>query len=98
MAPNLIGSSSFLLADVQSADPIQILSKPDVQLSHPQLPHTSLKRVVKLDKPRYQWRIVWRNVFLFILLHTLGVYGLWALFTKAMWKTIVHCKYHNLLI
>jgi len=93
MAPNLIGSSSFLLADVSSAEPVQILSKPDVQLSHPSLHQKPVRRVVTSDEPKYHWQIVWRNVFLFILLHSFGVYGLWILLTKAKWSTILFCKY-----
>lgn len=93
MAPNLIGSSTFLLGDVSSsAEPVQILSKPDVQLSHTPVLQKPIRRIKKSDGPKYEWKIVWRNVFLFVLLHTFSVIGLWSLFTVAMWKTALNCK------
>lgn len=33
------------------------------------------------------WKIVWRNVILFVLLHIGGVYGAYLFLTKAMWTT-----------
>lgn len=41
-----------------------------------------------------EWKIVWRNVTLFVLLHLGGVYGAYLFLTKAMWATRIFSKYY----
>lgn len=42
---------------------------------------------------RQDW--VLKNVFIMIILHLLALNGLWFILTlKAMWQTIVFCKYY----
>lgn len=43
------------------------------------------------DKPTVPFKtiIVWRNVFLFALLHLASLYGIYLFITKAMWQTII---------
>jgi ribosomal protein S28E/S33 len=83
MAPNQLGNSLFL-SETNSADPVQIISKPGVQQEVPQI-----KTYVKSTKPQHRWQIVWRNVVIFIYLHVAAIYGLYLLFAVMQLKTFV---------
>lgn len=85
MSPNLYGSTDTMY----SAEPIQIISQPkgqDYQLSSLKN-QSQLKQQREDGKLHYKWHIVWRNVLAFIYLHTFGLYGMYLVFTTAMWKT-----------
>ncbi|XP_012529367.1 (11Z)-hexadec-11-enoyl-CoA conjugase-like isoform X2 [Monomorium pharaonis] len=48
----------------------------------------------EFDKTVYEWKIVWRNVIVFIYIHLAGLYGLYTIFVYAkfitfIWFTIV---------
>ncbi|XP_074038958.1 acyl-CoA Delta-9 desaturase [Leptinotarsa decemlineata] len=88
MAPSLLSNSSLYL-ESSSADPVQIIStKQDVQQSYQQY-QKPVRRIVKREGPHYKWDIVWKNVLIFILLHGFGIYGLYIMFVKAQWRTIL---------
>lgn len=40
-----------------------------------------------------EWKIVWRNVILFALLHLGGVYGAFLFLFKAKWATVFFSKF-----
>ncbi|CAH1381448.1 hypothetical protein MTP99_005385 [Tenebrio molitor] len=83
MAPNQLGNSLFL-SETNSADPVQIISKPGVQQELPQIkPH------VRTTKPQYRLQIVWRNVLIFSYLHIAGIYGIYYMFTLMQWRTLL---------
>ncbi|XP_047106150.1 acyl-CoA Delta-9 desaturase-like [Schistocerca piceifrons] len=51
--------------------------------------HSPPPRKEDADKqPEYEWRIVWRNVVVFIYLHVATVYGLYLALTAAKWATV----------
>ncbi|EFA12799.1 acyl-CoA Delta(11) desaturase-like isoform X1 [Tribolium castaneum] len=86
MAPNLLGNSTLFLAETNSAEPIQIISKPGLQDVLPQVkPQISSRSSVS----QYRWQIVWRNVLIFIYLHIAGIYGLYYAIAQAQWKTLL---------
>lgn len=37
--------------------------------------------------------IVWRNVVVFVILHSVALYGVYLCFTSAMWTTIMYGKH-----
>nr|CAH7717153.1 unnamed protein product [Callosobruchus chinensis] len=86
MAPSL---SSLFLADATSAEPVQIISPKSEVLSYQPAYQAPKKPVTKSKEPQYKWDIVWKNVLIFILLHTAAVYGLYLMFTRSMWQTNV---------
>ncbi|XP_072400192.1 acyl-CoA Delta-9 desaturase-like isoform X2 [Diabrotica undecimpunctata] len=80
MAPNLLGkSSSFLMAEATSAEPVQIIAtKESLQQSY-QTYQQQIKQSVPRKAPKYKWEIVWRNVLAFVLLHGVGTYGIYCM-------------------
>ncbi|RZC35556.1 FA desaturase domain containing protein, partial [Asbolus verrucosus] len=86
MAPNLLGNSTLFLAETNSAEPVQIISKPGVQDVH-LLPQ--VKPQIKPTKPQYRWQIVWRNVMIFLALHIVALYGLYYMITALQLKTFL---------
>jgi hypothetical protein len=87
MAPNQLGNSLFL-SETNSADPVQIISKPGMQQ---ELPH--IKPHVRTTKPQYRLQIVWRNVLIFSYLHIAGIYGIYYMFTLMQWRTLLWGEY-----
>lgn len=88
MAPNLLGNSTLFLAETNSAEPVQIISKPGLQ----QDVTPAIKPQIKSTLPQYRWQIVWRNVFIFIYLHIAALYGLYYTITAAQLKTLLWGK------
>lgn len=83
MAPNLLGSSTLLLAEVTQEPKILNEAKPVVKpIAAPQ---------PKIED-EYEWKIVWRNVLGFVYLHTGFLYGLYLAFTHAKLVTILFGK------
>ncbi|XP_063930916.1 acyl-CoA Delta-12 desaturase-like [Zophobas morio] len=39
---------------------------------------------------QYRWKIVWRNIFLYLLMHAGGLYGFYLMFGTTQWKTIFY--------
>ncbi|CAG9865355.1 unnamed protein product [Phyllotreta striolata] len=91
MAPNLLRTSSSLyMAQASSGEPVQIVStKEDIQTSY-QPYQKAAKRPVKRKGRTYEWEIVWRNVLIFLLLHSIFLYASYLLITgKVMLKTLL---------
>lgn len=44
-------------------------------------------------KVNYEWKIVWRNVIIFIYIHLAGIYGLYLAFHYARLSTFMWCTY-----
>jgi hypothetical protein len=87
MAPNQLGNSLFL-SETNSADPVQIISKPGVQQELPQI-----KPYIRSTKPQYRLQIVWRNILIFAYLHGAAFYGIYYMFTLMQWRTFVWGEY-----
>ncbi|CAH0558582.1 unnamed protein product [Brassicogethes aeneus] len=83
MAPNL---TDMMLSN--SADPVQIISKPVEYRVRPVDPPKPKIIYNKPSQPQYEWQIVWRNVIAFIYLHSFAIYGLYLLFAACKTKTI----------
>ncbi|KAJ8966902.1 hypothetical protein NQ317_010173 [Molorchus minor] len=94
MAPNLLGTAALFLAEPSSAEPVQIISSPDVQNSYTAYQRQT-KRTVRPTGSQYTWEIVWRNVIIFFILHTISIYGIYLMITKAMWTSIVFYRDKN---
>jgi hypothetical protein len=46
----------------------------------------------KEENVKTRTRIVWKNVYLYTVLHLIAVYGFYVAATKAMWFTLIWCK------
>src|SRR5262249_47193955 len=55
--------------------------------------HTEIDQT-KIDPVKVKTRIVWRNVVIYIALHAGALYGFYVAMTKAMWATLIWCKFH----
>lgn len=86
MAPNLLGTSALFLAEATNQESLK--SQTCVQQQF-----TNKRPVSKVEKPKYRWEIVWRNVIAFLYLHTFAIYGLYLAFFVCTWKTFVWCEY-----
>lgn len=93
MTPNMLGSTTLLLAEVTE--------QPQTKKGQEPLPSTSaaVPRPALQDTPatkdddEYKWRIVWRNVAGMVYLHGGAIYGLYLLFTSAQISTFIWGKY-----
>lgn len=83
MAPNLFGSSVTLFLEASQQN---VKEKP---LAEPASPVKSAVKKSKQQSPKYQWKIVWRNVIAFVYLHVAMLYGLYLLVTGAKFLTTV---------
>lgn len=93
MTPNIIGST-FILAETAIADgnnnkmaatPAATATTASVAAPAPRV---SKKREKPADKP-YEMEIVWRNVGLFVILHSMALYGLYLVFAEsAYWELL----------
>ncbi|XP_012217553.1 acyl-CoA Delta-9 desaturase-like [Linepithema humile] len=77
MAPNLFGNSATLFLEA-SQDISQKKSAAEKAVTQ-KLPLQKAQN----SKPKYQWKIVWRNVIAFVYLHLGSLYGLYLCFTAA---------------
>lgn len=84
MAPNLFGSSATLFLEASQQDVSQKKSTAEKSATQ----NLSLQKT-QGTKPKYQWKIVWRNVIAFIYLHGGAVYGLYLLITVAQLYTLL---------
>ncbi|XP_060524772.1 acyl-CoA Delta-9 desaturase-like [Cylas formicarius] len=84
MAPPALGSVPMFLAEAK------IIRKgddaPKVQAVQDDTQRRTTKSVPKSEK--YRWKIVWKNVFIFIMLHSFMLYGMYLL-SKVSWTTII---------
>jgi stearoyl-CoA desaturase (delta-9 desaturase) len=40
------------------------------------------------SQPQYRWKLIWRNIILYLIMHITGLYGLYLLVLYSQWKTI----------
>ncbi|KAJ8956785.1 hypothetical protein NQ314_006660 [Rhamnusium bicolor] len=85
MASNILSSSALFLAEARSAEPVQIISTPGAQHSYKS--YQKPLKTVKSNVPTYKWDIVWTNVLIFFVLHSVSLYGAWLMITQAIWRT-----------
>ncbi|GLV44233.1 Desaturase 1 [Carabus blaptoides fortunei] len=100
MTPNMLGSSTLLLAEVTE-------QPSSAKKSQEPLPSTSaavsvVSRPAEQDDDEYKWRIVWRNVLGMIYLHGGAIYGLYLLFASAqlstfLWVPIEYSRHNDTL-
>lgn len=83
MASNNLSKSQFLV-ETNLAEPVQIITKPEIEYNVKTLPYPVSYR---------RWQIVWRNVMIFLYLHYATFYGLYYTFALGQWKTIIFGKY-----
>lgn len=57
-------------------------------------PMSNLQKSQK-SEPKYKWKIVWRNVIIFLYFHIGAIYGAYLFFTVVRWYTIIFCKFFN---
>lgn len=89
MAPNLFGNSATLFLEASQQDVSQKKNATENTTTQ-KLPLQKIQN----SKPKYQWKIVWRNVIAFIYLHIGALYGLYILIGAAkgytfLWAIIV---------
>lgn len=78
MAPNLFGNSATLFLEASQQDISQKKSAAEKAVTQ----KLSLQKAQN-SKPKYQWKIVWRNVIAFVYLHLGALYGLYLCLTAA---------------
>ncbi|EZA51020.1 hypothetical protein DMN91_003161 [Ooceraea biroi] len=84
MAPNLFGSSATLFLEASQQDVSQKKSAAEKTA----VQKLSLQKTQD-SKPKYQWKIVWRNVIAFVYLHVGAIYGLYTALMFAKFYTLV---------
>ncbi|GAB1864920.1 Acyl-CoA Delta(11) desaturase [Camponotus japonicus] len=89
MAPNLFGNSATLFLEASQQDVTQKKNATEKTTTQ-KLPLQKIQN----SKPKYQWKIVWRNVIAFLYLHISALYGLYILIVAAkgytfLWDIIV---------
>ncbi|XP_026673615.1 acyl-CoA Delta(11) desaturase-like [Ceratina calcarata] len=82
MAPNLFGTSATLFLEASQQNVHQGKSTAEKESNQ-----TSSVQKSSSSKPKYQWQIVWRNVFAFLYVHTAAVYGFYLLFNGTRFYT-----------
>ncbi|XP_043674372.1 acyl-CoA Delta-9 desaturase-like [Vespula pensylvanica] len=45
------------------------------------------------SEPKYKWKIVWRNVIIFLYFHISAMYGAYLFFTVVRWYTVIFCLF-----
>lgn len=78
MAPNLFGNSATLFLEASQQDVSQKKTATEKTVTQ----KLSLQKTQN-SKPKYQWKIVWRNVIAFLYLHFGALYGLYILTVAA---------------
>lgn len=89
MVKNLHKTSALFLEDHQQ-DQLHEKSTTQEESS----PMSNMQRLQK-SKSKYKWKIVWKNVIIFLYFHISAVYGAYLLLTVAKWYTIIFCEFFN---
>lgn len=55
--------------------------------------NAELVETISDPEPSYKWEIVWQHVFSYVILHIFAIIGMWKILTRAMWQTVLFCKY-----
>lgn len=84
MAPNLFGSSATLFLEASQQDVSQKKDATEKTMTQ----KVPLQKTQN-SKPKYQWKIVWRNVIAFLYLHLGALYGLYILTVAAKFYTFL---------
>lgn len=84
MAPNLFGNSATLFLEASQQDVTQKKNATEKTTTQ-KLPLQEIQN----SKPKYQWKIVWRNVIAFLYLHISALYGLYILIVAAKGYTFL---------
>jgi stearoyl-CoA desaturase (Delta-9 desaturase) len=84
MAQNLFGNSATLFLETSQQDVSQKKSTAETSVTQ-KLPIQKTQS----SKPKYQWKIVWRNIIVFAYLHLAAIYGLYILITAARFYTFL---------
>ncbi|XP_052840670.1 acyl-CoA Delta12-desaturase isoform X2 [Drosophila gunungcola] len=97
MSPNIIGST-FILAETAIADGnnnTKMAAKPSASAASAPAPVATPtatgtnKASQKAENKPYEMEIVWRNVGLFVVLHSMALYGLYLVFAEsAYWELL----------
>jgi tetrahydromethanopterin S-methyltransferase subunit F len=45
------------------------------------------------ETTKYEWKLIWRNIILYTIMHVTGFYGLYLAVVSAQWKTILWSEY-----
>lgn len=90
MAPNLFGTSATLFLEATQQDVSQ--KKPSSEKNATQ--KLSSLQKAQSAKPKYEWKIVWRNVIAFVYLHLGALYGLYLLIVAAKFYTALWCTFY----
>jgi len=105
MAPNIIGST-FILAETAISDannnkmtptatPVPVKQAPSPPAKKT-LPLAAAAPSAATKKPTgtepYNAEIVWHNVVLFIILHSMALYGLWLIFAENAYLELIPSK------
>lgn len=86
MAPNLFGNSATLFLEASQQNVSQKKSAAEKTQQSTQKSQSS--------KPKYQWKLVWRNLIAFSYLHFGALYGLYILIVAAKFYTILWGTFH----
>lgn len=74
----------MLFVEKDSPDPLQKDGKQDEIKS---------KTIKEPQTKTYKWKLVWRNIILYALMHLGGLYGIYQIVTlNTNWKTILWCE------
>lgn len=90
MAPNLFGSSATLFLEASQQDVSQEKSTAEKTVKSQKL---SVQKTQSAN-PKYQWKIVWRNMIAFTYLHLGALYGLYILIVAAKFYTTLWGMFH----
>lgn len=90
MAPNLFGTSATLFLEASQQDVSQKKAAEKAAMQ------TLLSQKAQSTQPKYQRKIVWRNVIAFVYLHLGALYGLYLLFVAAKFYTTIWCTFSSL--
>lgn len=93
MALNMLDDSALFLSESGTAEPVQIIGTSKNVLPVCPVHQKPALRRPKSERPQNNKQIVWRNILIFLFLHTAAVYGLYLWCTVAMWKSILFSKY-----
>lgn len=84
MAPNLFGNSATLFLEASQQDVSQKKTATEKTVMQ-KLPVQKAQN----SKPKYEWKIVWRNVIAFLYLHLGALYGLYLVLVAAKIYTLL---------
>lgn len=88
MSPNILGSMPLLAETAEKDKNADMLRQRSVEKKTNKEVQTSATKTNKI----FESDLVWRNIILFIFLHTGASYGLYLVFTKAKLTTAIFSK------